>query len=76
VTDVWHGAFYLPTNRLHASKKDTENGMEKDFDTKIQNCFDITDEDVCHQGNADCGNVPRKHGRKHMHKYFDRIDSS
>lgn len=67
---------YAPSNGLDTAKKDAENGVEKDFDSKIQKCLDITDEYVNHEPDAHCCNVPWQDLWKDVKKDLYWIDSA
>ena len=66
----------IPSDDFDTAEKDAENGVEERLDSKIEQGFDITNENVNHCGRRHCRNVPREDGRKDMEKHFDRVDSA
>jgi hypothetical protein len=48
----------LPPHDFDTSKENTDNGMKKCFDPKIQQSFDVTNEDVKNESGRNRRNVP------------------
>jgi hypothetical protein len=61
----------VATNNLHLPKKDTQDGMKKDLDAKIQQFLEFRNPYVKTQEHANDCYMPRRHGGEHMHKYLD-----
>jgi len=54
------------SNDFNFAKKDTQNTVKENLDSKIDQCFDVGNEDVRHANDANDGDMPVVDSRKYM----------
>mmetsp|Transcript_10773 Transcript_10773/g.17852 ORF Transcript_10773/g.17852 Transcript_10773/m.17852 type:complete len:424 (-) Transcript_10773:220-1491(-) len=74
--DDWAiGRYVVTTHNIDSSKEYGDNRVKEDLDGEVEESLHLRYEDVRHEGNRDCCNVPWGYSGEDMKKDLDRVDA-